>query len=438
MLIRTLVLLATSLSPWQTPDPAPTAPHPPQATGNAQLPDTLPPPAPPLRIFVMADAHSRHAHVAAFVRAANEGGADLVIDAGDMVHDGTAPELAAALEQRSNLQMPWYLAPGNHDVVLRGPFAGPPPAFADFQVAEHGGLRVVLLANPGGRISPEQFAALEAELTTHHDAVHLLVMHVPPFLVRERFIVRLARTLRLPFATPTMVDAGEVRRLTALAEEHRVAAVITGHAHAFESSVRGEVPYVVAGTLGGFLPGVGVPHEYLVLTVDGREVELERVVLARGPREPVGLLLSAFRFLAGVNAFNHAAVGWSFTPSTGLQVRSGVAGTGHGSLVSMSSASFERQLLDGRVGVLAETGAAAGRQDALLQAAGGARLRLLGGYNRNVNVTGMVRGGAGMAGGRAGAMVEPLAGAGVEWQAFTVELQAGRSGGRAILFGLRY
>lgn len=418
-MIQTLVLLAATLL----------APADPARAGTAR--DDV------VRIYVMSDAHSRQEHVARFVAAANAGGADLVIDAGDIVHDGTEPELQRAVEQRAALHAPWYLAPGNHDVKGRGEFDGPPAAFPSFAVAQHGNVRVVLLDNHDGHIGADSFSALEAELAMHADAVHLVAMHVPPFLTRERGVVPLRHLLPFRLASPVMHDANEVERFMALMERHGVRAVIAGHAHAFDDATRGSVRYITAGTLGGLLPGMGVPHEYLVLEVSDDALNVQRVPVAPGAGNPVALLASAFRFLAGVNAFNHQALGWTFTPSTSVQLRTGVGRTREGNAVSAAHASFERQLRGGRVGVLGETGIAAGQHDAMLQATAGARLRVLGNFNRNINASAVLQGGAGMRDGRLGGEATPFLGAGIEWHGLTLELRRGRGGRASILLGHR-
>jgi predicted phosphodiesterase len=394
----------------------------------------------PVRIFFMTDAHSRQTHVERFVADANAARPAVVIDGGDMVHDGSESELRRALDARARLEVPWYLAPGNHDVELRGRFTAPPPAFPGFLAVEHAGIRFLLLDNNAGRITPEQFAQLEAELAAHAGARFVVAMHVPPFITRERGVVPLRHLLPFRLASPVMTDAGEVARFLALMERHDVLAVLVGHAHAFDDTLRGDVRYIVGGTLGGLLPAPGIAHEYVVLTIDGRALDIQRVQIGPPAREPLGLLLSAFRFLAEVNGFNRATQGWRFTPTTSVQVRTGVVRRRAGEDgVALLLLSFERQLGPvGRLGVSGEAGASGGPRHAAVHLVPGAKLRVLGGFDRNVFAGAALEASAGVLRGRGGLEARGYVAAGVEWHAFTLEVQRRRGGGLGLVLGRRY
>jgi AdoMet-dependent heme synthase len=244
-------------------------------------------PEPALRIFFITDVHSRHGHMERFVERANRDRPDLILDGGDMVHDGTESEFRRAYADRARLLSPWYVVKGNHDAERRGSFAAPPPALPDFRVVDHAGVRFFLLDNHREVLTDAQFERLERELAAGAGRRMVVVMHVPPLVRREAPLARLRHLLPFPLASPVMREPEQVRRFTELVERHGVLAVLTGHTHAHDRQVRGGVHYVVAGALGGLTPGLGIPNEYVEVVIEDREVHVQRIEIARPPGDPV-------------------------------------------------------------------------------------------------------------------------------------------------------
>jgi predicted phosphodiesterase len=405
----------------------------PLAAHTALAAQDVPPPAAPaadtlrpVRFFFVTDVHSRHARMEHIIGEANRTRPDLVLDGGDMVHDGTESEWRRALELRSRLEVPWYLARGNHGADLSGPFTTPPPTVPAFQVVEYHGVRFVVLDNHDERISAEQFRLLEEELQAHPGGRTVVAMHVPAFVEREPFVVRLADRLPMRFASPVMRDSAEVARFTALMERHGVLAVFAGHTHFHDHSVRGGVHYVVSGAVGGLTPGLGIPNEYLDVTIVGREVTVRRVQLGAPTRNPVRFLARAFRYYAELNSFNHAGQGWKYVPSASVQFRTAVRQTragGEEHVAAWGAASFERAMDEGigRRAVFADGGLSAGRRELALHLAGGYKVRPVGNFNENVFVAGAATANAGMLAARPTAGVGAQLGLGFEWRGLTAE-----------------
>jgi predicted phosphodiesterase len=381
-------------------------------------------------IFFLSDAHSRHRKVLRFVEEANRAGADLVLEGGDLVHDGTEAEFRRALAKRARLQMPWFAAPGNHDLEPSGEFDAPPPRFPRLRVVDHDDLRIVLIDNHDERIDDERFDRLEEALRTAGGRRVLVVMHVPALLARTPATLRLRHLSPFRLASPVMRDSAEVERFKGLMERFGVVAVLAGHTHFPDRVDRGSVAYVTAGSLGGLTPGLGIANEFVEITLRGRDVEVRRVPVNRPPRDPVHFLARAFRFYAELNAFNHREQGWTFVPSASVQLRSGVHRIERdGDLtVARAASSFERLLGErGRRAWVADLGIAAGEGTLAADLAVGARYRPVGDFNRNLFVGGSVTGNAGLLQGSGTAGIGARVGLGAEWRNLTLEVGRGRA-----------
>jgi predicted phosphodiesterase len=402
-------------------------------------------PGPPLRIFFIANVHSRHARLDEFIEAANRELPDLVLDGGDMVHDGTETEFRHAWRARARLKPPWHGVRGNHDAALRGPFSAPPPAFADFQAFEHQGVRFVLLDNHAGVLNEEQLGRLEAELERYAGHRMVVVMHVPPILTREHTATRLRHLLPYPLARPSMHADEQVERFTELVEHHGVLAVLAGHTHAPDYQTRGGVHYIVAGAAGGLTPGWGIANEYVDITLRGFEVEVRRVALGEPPRDPLSFFATAFRFFARVNGFNHAEQGWNYTPSTSVQLKGALqrietrAGEDP---AFFAAASFERVLGDlGRQAFFVEPGVSAGPREFIAHLGVGYKLRPIGTFNENLYLAAAATANAGLLAGTGSAGVGQRLGIGVELRDITIEVSRHRATnqrGAAIVLGRRF
>jgi predicted phosphodiesterase len=386
----------------------------------------------PFRIFFITDAHSRHDMVARFIEAANHHRPDLVLDGGDMVHDGTATEFRRALAERARLDMPWHFAPGNHDVILRGPFPpGTLPPLPAFQTFEQGGIRFILLDNSDGLLTESQFQQLDAELAARPGTRAIVVMHVPAFMDREPTLVRLRHLLPFPLASPVMRDADQAERFMAMMRTHRVLAVLAGHTHAFNHTVRDGVHYIIGGALGGLTPATRIGNEYTEIVVEDRSLSVTRTRIAEPAGHPVAFLAGAFRFYVDLNRFNHAGQGWNYIPSASVQLRAAVVRSqagGEETTALLTTAAFERVLGPrGRHSFIAETGVAAGSREVAVHLAGGGRIRPVGDFNRNLFIGAAATGGAGARAGRLAAGLGAELGAGVEWRHFTLEASVHRA-----------
>jgi predicted phosphodiesterase len=400
---------------------------------------------PPFRLFFAADTHSRVGKLDRLVADANLYRPHVVIDGGDIVHDGTEPEFRRAQRALAALEVPWHGVRGNHDAVLRGPFIGAAPQYPEVAAVEVSGWRVILLDNHDGHLDDARFAQLEAELARQAGTPTIVVMHVPPRFGRESTFARLRHLLPYRLQDPVMPNPAQVERFTGLMARHGVAAVLSGHTHRFDHTVFDGVHYIVAGALGGLTPGFGIPGEYLDITIDGGAVGIRRATVRGASYGPVGLTARTFRFYRELNAFNHRELGWNYVPSVSVQLRGGVARlelSDDDVAVASVSVPFER-LVDarGRHGFLAEAGLLAGTGEFAPFLSAGYRLRPIGSFERNVYVGAGATGTAGLLAREWTAAAGIQLSAGIEWRHVTLEASRGWLTGHrsaAVILGYRY
>jgi predicted phosphodiesterase len=376
----------------------------------------------PLHLIFFSDTHSRMPLIERFVADANTRQPDLLIDGGDRVHDATAPEFARTDAALAKLQAPVYEVEGNHDADLRGPFTAQPAKPPKFQSFDQQGVHFILLDNEDEVLSEEQFRQLETDLEANKGKTTIVAMHVPALLSKEKLTTKISKVAPIKFASPTMHDPAQVQRFTDLMSRYQVAAVLAGHTHHPDEVVRDGVRYITAGAVGGQTPGMGIAQEYLDIHVTGKTLTVERVELADGPKNPVAFAAQTFDFYKDLNQANHQAIGWTYTPSVGVQVRSGlrVSETSRGPSIA---------------------GLAAGPREVSADIIGGYKHHVVGDYNRNVFVSGGVGVNGGLIADKLSAGVGARVGVGGEYKRWTFEVSHERATNRsmtAATIGLRF
>lgn len=383
--------------------------------------------SPAVRFFFMSDSHSRPDLVQKIARIANSEQPDLVIDGGDIIHDGTEPELKRAYSIRQDFEAPVYLVAGNHDAYRRGPYSEDPPVIPPFQSLVHKGVHFILLDNESGTLSEAQFQQIEADLKAHSDKPSIVAMHVSPKLSQEPLTVKLGKVLPLKFASPQMTDPAQVARFHELMKTHDVKAVLTGHTHFPDEVLEDGVRYITAGSTGGLNPKPGIAKEFLDIRVENGEIEVQRVPLEVG-KGMVGYAGEAIDFYRSLNDFNHSQLGWTdFYPSANLGYGAGLrhVTTERGSSMAATvSGTAERLMSDkgavfGTVGISAGTGT---HMDLGLQAGLGYKHAVVGDYNRGIYLSGAATGNAGYLHGEASAGVGLKAAVGAQYKNLTLEL----------------
>lgn len=382
-----------------------------------------------LHFFFLSDNHLRTQlfHKLAW-RVANER-PDLVIDGGDMTHDGTEPELKRAYALRESMAVPVKIVSGNHDAQLRGPFKDPPPVLPDFQSFDEKGVHFILLDDEDETLSESQFQKLEADLKANQGKTTIVAMHVPPKLSHEPLSVKLGKYLPLNFASPIMHDPKQVERFHQLMTKYHVSTVLAGHTHYPDEVDQDGVHYITAGSSGGLNPKPGIAKEYLDIHVHDGQVQVEHKELEAG-KNIFGAAGEAFDFYRDLNNFNHDALGWKgFFPSANVGYQAGFrhVSTDHGDSVAATvGVQAERLTGDkGKGAVFASVGVSAGTGDDWdvgVQSSVGYKHSITGDYNHGVYASVAGTANAGYLHGGATAGVGVKGAVGYQHKNWTVEL----------------
>jgi Icc protein len=190
-----------------------------------------------------------------------------VLVTGDLTNDGTAEQYAQLAAALSELELPLFVLPGNHDSrpALRAAFDVPGEGEQPIQYAvELDGLRVVMLdtqrpGEAGGELGPERLAWLAGELASRRQTPTLVAMHHPPIIAG----IEAMDAIGLPDAD----RAG----LAAVLEEHpQVIGIVAGHVHR-----------TITGSIAG-RPVVTIPSTYAQLVLDLTRSDLPMVAAPLG------------------------------------------------------------------------------------------------------------------------------------------------------------
>ncbi|HEU4408528.1 MAG TPA: metallophosphoesterase [Polyangiaceae bacterium] len=93
-----------------------------QTRKNLERLGATPPPGGQLKLVFISDPHERFEELYSIVDWVNaQGDISLVLLGGDVTTFGARQEFVWAHEMLSRLQVPWFVAPGNHDLLTAGP-----------------------------------------------------------------------------------------------------------------------------------------------------------------------------------------------------------------------------------------------------------------------------------------------------------------------------
>lgn len=376
-----------------------------------------------VHFFFFSDSHSRFPLMNKFIDIANRENPDLILDAGDIIHDGTEPEFDRAYSDRAKLNSPLYMVIGNHDIERRGPFTKPVPTLPPFQSFDFKGAHFIMIDDEDQYITDEQFKTLETDLEMNKDKPIIVSMHVPALSSKTSLIATITHKLPLDLANPTLINPQEVERFTSLMSKYKVAAVISGHTHKPDEFVKDGVKYITAAATGGLTPGMGIQNEFLDINLKGKEVEVNRVELKEASNDPVSFFAKTFDYYSDINSFNHNAIGWNYVPTTGVQYKAGskVTETKRGESIS-GTITGELEKNNGSIGKSSEFVSftlGIGEQDLNTQMALGYKYRILGDFNKNIFLSGAGTANAGIVTGKMSAGVGVGLSAGAEYKNLT-------------------
>jgi 3',5'-cyclic-AMP phosphodiesterase len=148
---------------------------------------------------------------------------DLVLTTGDLVHDGSVQAYARFLRHFSDLGVPVYCLPGNHDdaPILRARLQQPSVRTLDHVVQDHWQFCLLDTSVPGsegGHLAEAELQRLDAQLTAHPDHHALVCLHHQPVPMGSRWLDTMA------------VDNADA--LFAVLDRHpQVRGLLWGHVH---------------------------------------------------------------------------------------------------------------------------------------------------------------------------------------------------------------
>lgn len=206
---------------------------------------------------------------------------DFVLVTGDLVDGGSEPEYRHLQSLLAALDMPVYLALGNHDgrEAFRAAYPGlgywsPASPFLQYAV-ELGALRLLVLdthvpGRPSGALCGQRLDWLSERLAEDRETPTVVAMHHPPVAVG------------MPLMDPSRVLDGAERFRELIAGAPNVERILAGHLHR-------AVTVRYAGTVLDVMPGVAHQVSYdpeggapLCLVFEPRMLQLHRLIPGAG------------------------------------------------------------------------------------------------------------------------------------------------------------
>jgi Icc-related predicted phosphoesterase len=167
----------------------------------------------------------------------------------------------------ADFELPFFTVPGNHDSSsgLLEEYLKYSGAPARRYSVDAGPAHMSLVDSYSGALFDSTPEWLDEDLTQSSQPVKIVVLHHPPFD---------------PDGTDHILQMG-AKEVMALAEEHDVDYVVTGHIHAYGEEVRNGVQYVITGGAGAPIyeseHPEGAFYHYVRFRVDGTSVSHEVV-----------------------------------------------------------------------------------------------------------------------------------------------------------------
>lgn len=186
---------------------------------------------------------------------------DFVIHCGDLTPSGADAESDAVEETLTASRVPVFTTPGNHDSRL-GDIHAYESRFGPASYAfTYSGVRFVFVDSSDQSISEDELERAEEAFGDAQTKV--MVTHVPSYD---------------PFGFNHTLDSQSCERVQSFALDNGLAAVYSGHVHAYYLLEVENTDFLITGGAGGTL--VDGVHHHVVVTVEGSSMSYEKVDLA--------------------------------------------------------------------------------------------------------------------------------------------------------------
>ncbi|NOY36137.1 MAG: metallophosphoesterase [Chlorobi bacterium] len=222
-----------------------------------------------LKFAVFSDIHITEKNDHLFNKLKNDidqQGIDFFIVAGDLTDNGLPEEYENCRTDFQNLEIPWYVTIGNHDLYQTDGWESWKNYFGPscFSVGISGLLRLIFLDTSTGTVGKEQFSWLEKALKNSQEKYKIVVTHYPLYddLVPSIW--------RLP-------SAEERYKLLWLLHKYNVYTYIGGHLHTFQHQTLNGLHHFIVGSMYPHDLDKG-EHGYLLFSLTGGNLSWEQVV----------------------------------------------------------------------------------------------------------------------------------------------------------------
>jgi predicted phosphodiesterase len=178
-----------------------------------------------------------------------------LVSAGDLTSNGTGSQYREFMENISTLAVPYYSAPGNHDLFSdASKWHGYMGRFNSSFVFKN--VRFTLLDSSGGTVEPHAYGWLASRLDEGKNANHIFITHYPP---QDPFGLR----------GGSLSSNLEAAKLLALLGRGGVNLTLYGHIHTFYQFTNAGIPAYISGG-GGGIQGILDPYgrHYLLIDAD--------------------------------------------------------------------------------------------------------------------------------------------------------------------------
>lgn len=248
---------------------------------------------PPFTFVVVGDNRSGTDTYGRIVNMITKDNPSFVVNTGDVTWSrGNGRKWAEFVELSKPLKMPYFIAPGNHEIgnsddeqFFRENAAEPGNGLYYSFVAGNALFVVLDSEQPGlkSRIDGAQLEWLEGVLKESKEKFKFVFVHRP--LYPDRNIGR-------HYSDSLNKYPASRDRLQALFREYNVDVVFAGHEHLYQKQIKDGVVHVITG--GGGAPlyapdEKGGFHHYIKVTIDRDKAEFDVIDLGRRTRDSLGI-----------------------------------------------------------------------------------------------------------------------------------------------------
>ncbi|MHA1977633.1 MAG: metallophosphoesterase [Candidatus Hodarchaeales archaeon] len=190
---------------------------------------------------------------------------DFILHLGDITASGNDKSLQKFQKISKTSNIPVFTTPGNHDIKLSDSTTYYERYFGKAEYFfEYNGFLFITLNSSSGFYSENSFSLLTELLLGSPSTPKIIFTHVPIFDPR-------------PGKDHALINVTQTSKLLSLLNNSNVKAVISGHIHYFNHTLRNGIHFITSGGGGAYLyetPEDGGFHHFTEITIDSETKEL--------------------------------------------------------------------------------------------------------------------------------------------------------------------